>query len=98
MDTDLLVIKSSQTLTKKQQERLQELALDIGDELGMMACVLDKDLDVEIHRDFTEVVSAMAEQTAAINELINLNSQMLMALADMEDVEEPPQRFLDDPA
>lgn len=98
MDTNLLVIKSNQTLTKKQQERLQELALDIGDELGMVACVMDKDLDVEIHRDFSEVVGAMAEQTAAINELIELNTRMLMALADVDDAEEMPQRFLDDPA
>lgn len=105
METNLLVIKANRTLTKKQHDRLQELALDVGDELGMIGCVVDEGLDVEIHRDLSGVVEAfigatetMEKMSQAVVNLVELNNRLLMAIADEEGVEDAPMKFLDEPA
>lgn len=96
----LLVVKTSQNLTKDQIEKIHQAVNPVADRLGLEVMVAGNEMDIVIHQDVApllkELIAEARQQTAAINRLASLQEQLLIAMADADGEQDVvPTRYMD---
>jgi|GEM_PF-6947361 len=70
MNKNLLAIKTSSALTVSQRETLGRALETVAETLGVQWVVLENDLDVELHRDNSPLLTQILEEQRKTNQLL----------------------------
>lgn len=98
--SDVLLVHTEQPLSDEKRARLTDLFSKVLSDTGLRPVMFEKGVSGEVHRDLTDLVAAIEDQTAAMRELAESNRAVVdLVIAQQaepeEDQDAAPSTYLD---
>lgn len=94
----IIVLKAAGTMTAEERRQLSDYAQSVSERCGYNAVVADDSVTAHVHPPISDLVDAIRQQTAAIQQLADSNAALIHAMAEAEGMDDEgmePPRYLD---